>query len=130
MPLSDHEQQLLEQLERQLNAEDPTFADSMQDRDAPARGVGLSVRHLVIGIVVAVLGLGLVLVGVASKLIVVGVLGFLVMAAGVYYASTGRAQGAGAPGTNRAGNTASADSRRSSGFMQRLEQQWEDRRRS
>ena len=29
MPLSEHEQKLLEQLEQQLNAEDPKFARSM-----------------------------------------------------------------------------------------------------
>mgnify|MGYP002653160438 CR=1 FL=1 len=98
MALSERERQLLEQLEQQLNVEDPTFADTMQEeRPRPRPGAGLSGRNLVLGIVVAVLGLGLVLLGVATQLIIVGVLGFLVMAGGVYLATLRRREGGAGP---------------------------------
>ena len=130
MALSERERQLLEQLEQQLNVEDPTFADTMQEeRPRPRPGAGLSGRNLVLGIVVAVLGLGLVLLGVSTQLILVGVLGFLVMAGGVYLATVRRREdGAGARGAS--GRTTRPRSEARGGtFMQRLEQQWEDRHR-
>ena len=46
MPLSEHEQKMLEQLEKQLHEEDPKFADSM-GADALRR---FSTRHIVLGI--------------------------------------------------------------------------------
>ncbi|KTR38212.1 MULTISPECIES: DUF3040 domain-containing protein [Rothia] len=129
MALSERERQLLEQLEQQLNVEDPTFADTMQEeRPRPRPGAGLSGRNLVLGIVVAVLGLGLVLLGVSTQLILVGVLGFLVMAGGVYLATLRRREGGGRSEASGRTNRPRAGERGVS-FMQRLEQQWEDRHR-
>lgn len=128
MPLSEHEQKLLDQLEQQLNAEDPTFVHSMDSSSgSSARGRhGLSVRHLVLGIVIAVLGLAGVLVGVASKLIIVGVLGFVIMGLGVYVATLRSASGKGRK--NSAGPATSRKTQGSgSSFMQRLEKKWEER---
>lgn len=129
MALSERERQLLEQLEQQLHVEDPTFADTMQEEHPRTRpGSGLSGRNLVLGIVVAVLGLGLVLLGVATQLIFVGVLGFLVMAGGVYLATLRRREdGAGPKSSGRTSRPRTQA--RGGSFMQRLEQQWEDRHR-
>ncbi|MDN5639182.1 MAG: DUF3040 domain-containing protein [Actinomycetia bacterium] len=129
MALSERERQLLEQLEQQLHAEDPTFADTMQEEHPRTRpGAGLSGRNLVLGIVVAVLGLGLVLLGVSTQLILVGVLGFLVMAGGVYLATLRRREdGAGPESSGRTSRPRTQA--RGGSFMQRLEQQWEDRHR-
>jgi Flp pilus assembly protein TadB len=120
MPLSEHEQKLLEQLEKQLNEDDPKFASSMGS-DA---GRSWSTRHLVIGVLAALAGIALLLVGVTLQIIVVGVLGFVVMGAGVYFA-TMRSSGVGRSRT--AGGRKSGKPR--SSFMSNLEQRWDERHR-
>ncbi len=118
MPLSEHEQRLLDQLEEQLHAEDPKFAHALGS--GPARS--LSTRHIVIGVLVTIAGIMVLLGGVALKVIVVGILGFLIMGAGVYIAIS-RPKFGGDP-------TAAAKSRskQKSGFMNNLEERWEERR--
>lgn len=122
MPLSEHEQQLLAQLEKQLHQEDPRFASTMQPE--PARGRG-SKRNLVLGVVIAVVGLGIVLVGVASDLLIVGILGFLLMVAGIYWAFVpAKGEAAVPPQRAKRGGPGS-----SSAFLQGLEKKWENRNR-
>src|SRR3954470_10980473 len=75
MPLSEHEQKLLEQLERQLHEDDPKFANSMGSDP----GRSWSTRHIVIGVLATLAGVLLLLVGVSLQNIFVGVLGFVVM---------------------------------------------------
>ena len=82
MPLSEHEQHLLEQMEQALYAEDPKFASQMQGSAARAR----LRRGLAIGAVGVVAGLGLVVLGVASQSIWWGAIGFALMVGGVVYA--------------------------------------------
>ena len=84
MPLSEHEQNLLEQMEQALYAEDPKFASQMQGSAARAR----LRRGLVIGAVGVIAGLGLVVLGVATESIWWGAIGFGLMVAGVAYAIT------------------------------------------
>ena len=127
MPLSEHEQKLLDQLEQQLNAEDPHFAQSMHSETTSStrdRG-GISVRYLVLGIVIAVVGLVGVLAGVASKQVVVGVVGFVVMGLGVYVATLRGSSTKGHKRGSAHGAPKSAGS--SSSFMRRLEEKWEER---
>lgn len=121
MPLSEHEQRLLAEMEKQLN-DDPQFADSVRKAESAGR---FSTRNVALGLLIAVAGLALVLVGVAlSRIpvlgIVIGVVGFGLMCFGVYLAFAKRAgagSAAGGPGGQQ----------RRPGYMQRLEQQWEDR---
>ncbi|MCP3426472.1 DUF3040 domain-containing protein [Rothia sp. AR01] len=123
MPLSEREQKLLEQLEQQLNHEDPKFAESMHGETRGSGTVRMpSVRHIVLGVVVAVIGLAAVIAGVATKLIIIGVVGFVIMGAGVYLATLGKKREAGASG--RADRGASSGQ---SSFMSRLEHQWDKR---
>jgi hypothetical protein len=82
VPLSEHEQHLLEQMEQALYAEDPKFASQMQGSAARAR----LRRGLVIGAVGVIAGLGLVVLGVASESILWGAIGFALMVSGVAYA--------------------------------------------
>lgn len=124
MPLSEHEQRLLDQLERQLHSDDPKFVSAMGsvERRNP------SARRLVLGVLVAVIGLlGLILaVSFKSQLsILVGVLSFLVMLGGTVLASTRpRTQvGAARPGAQQRGRGGARKS-----FMQRLEDRWDRRR--
>ena len=64
MPLSEHEQKMLEQMEQALAAEDPKFASQMQGRSLAT----LQRRRWVIGAVGVIAGLALVLVGVATTI--------------------------------------------------------------
>ncbi|WP_345713117.1 DUF3040 domain-containing protein, partial [Kineococcus glutinatus] len=75
MPLSDHEQRLLEQMERALSADDPKFASAMRGshRAQTAR------RRLLVGGAALVAGLVLLVIGVATPNVVVGVVGFVIM---------------------------------------------------
>ncbi len=119
MPLSEHEQRLLDQLEQQLHAEDPKFASALESD--PARL--FSTRHVVIGVLISIGGVLVLLMGVAWQLIPVGVAGFLVMGAGVYFATLRRRTGkSGTPGSS-----GSARKPRSS-FMSNLEERWDARR--
>ena len=91
MPLSEHEQRLLEQIERALVDDDPKFASTVRtgDRRQKAR------RKLQLGALLVVLGLAVMVGGVAVPNVVVGVLGSLIsfggLALGVlnYKAATG-----------------------------------------
>ncbi|WP_163505529.1 DUF3040 domain-containing protein [Fodinicola acaciae] len=87
MPLSEHEQHLLEQIERALVAEDPKFASTVRAAD-PRHHVR---RRVVLASIVAVVGLALVCVGVVfGKPDVLGVpviaaVGFFAMFGGLVF---------------------------------------------
>ncbi|MGZ4543414.1 MAG: DUF3040 domain-containing protein [Mycobacteriaceae bacterium] len=85
MPLSEHEQRQLQQLEQTLSEQDPKFASQMQGAGAKAAGRG----RIAIGAVGALVGLGLVLVGVNTT-ISIGAAGFALMVASVVFAVSGR----------------------------------------
>jgi hypothetical protein len=91
MPLSDHEQRMLDQIESALYAEDPKFASSV-------RGGGLrapTARRRLQGAALFVIGLGMLVSGVAFKATMIGtfpvlsVVGFVFMFGGVVFAITG-----------------------------------------
>src|ERR1700687_5257521 len=97
MPLSDHEQRMLDQIESALYAEDPKFASSV-------RGGGLrapSARRRLQGAALFVIGLAMLVSGVAFKATMIGtfpilsVFGFVVMFGGVVFAITGPRVGGG-----------------------------------
>jgi hypothetical protein len=126
MPLSEHEQRLLEQMERQLYADDPKLASTL-------RGTGRSLRtrhQLIFGIIGIGIGLALLVAGVASQLWPLGVAGFLVMLGGGWWASTGWQSGGATPtpGTRNQRDDGSGATGRRSGFMNRIEERWERRR--
>ncbi|KAA2258641.1 DUF3040 domain-containing protein [Solihabitans fulvus] len=84
MPLSEHEQRLLDQIERALYAEDPKFASTVRG----ARLRRPSRRRRLQGIALSVLGVALLVLGVMLPLKlagipVVSVVGFLLMFLGV-----------------------------------------------
>jgi hypothetical protein len=91
MPLSDHEQRMLDQIESALYAEDPKFASSVRGGHLRAP----SARRRLQGAGLFVLGLAMLVSGVAFKATMIGgfpvlsVLGFVVMFAGVVFAVTG-----------------------------------------
>lgn len=79
MPLSEHEQRLLDQMERALYAEDPKFATSMRN---PRPTLG-DKRQVVFGVAGLLAGVGLLLGGVSTRMPVIGVLGFVAMLGGL-----------------------------------------------
>jgi hypothetical protein len=119
MPLSEHEQRLLDQLEQQLHADDPKFASHMES----ASGRSLSTRQIVVGSLVAVAGILTLLIGISSQIIALGVLGFLVMGAGVYWATSRRSGGKAGTGGRKASKQP-----KGGGFMSSLEEKWDERR--
>ena len=124
MPLSEHEQRLLEQMEKALYAEDPKLASTL--RGSSLRPADR--RRLILGILGIVAGLGLLLAGVMTPYWELGVVGFVVMLAGAWYAIRRPASAAAAaPGTS-APNRRPKSQRSSSSFMDRLEQRWDRRR--
>jgi protein-S-isoprenylcysteine O-methyltransferase Ste14 len=128
MPLSEHEQRLLEQIERALYAEDPKFVSSVRGGKLrrPSR------RRRLQGIAMFVLGLVLLVVGImlplrAWSIPVVSVLGFLVMFAGAVFALTAGRRGKGGqqvkPGNSSAGDRDTFTQRMEDRFRRRFEEQ-------
>jgi hypothetical protein len=81
VPLSEHEQRLLDEIEQALYAEDPKFASSVRSARSRRR-VRSSMLLCVLG---AVLGLGLVLIGLLANVVVLSVVGFVVLVGAVGY---------------------------------------------
>lgn len=84
MPLSEHEQKLLDQIEQALYAEDPKFAASVRSARAKSR----TRRALTLSVVGVIVGLGLVLVGLVSQIIWPSVIGFVLVVAACGFAVT------------------------------------------
>jgi hypothetical protein len=95
VPLSEHEQRLLDQIERALYAEDPKFASTVRGGRIrkPTR------RRRLQGVALFLLGLVLLVVGLAVRQIyladfpVVSILGFLVMLGGAWLAVSSSGSG-------------------------------------
>lgn len=133
MPLSEHEQRVLEQMEHALYAEDPRFASNLK-KSTPQ---GPSRRRALLGVVLAVIGLGLVLLGVFLSQIWIGGIGFGAMVLGGVWAFSPTTKGSANPNLSVVGGAGPGKSpggkkkpkQRGSGtFMQRMEQRWDKRR--
>ncbi|EHR62184.1 DUF3040 domain-containing protein [Saccharomonospora cyanea] len=132
MPLSEHEQRLLDQIERELYAEDPKFASAVRGTKLrrPTRRRRLQGAALfVVGVAMLVLGVA----GQASFLRIaeipwLSVLGFLVMFGGVLMAVTALGASAEADDSERqrGGGGRSGSSAKSS-FTQRMEDRFRRR---
>lgn len=140
MPLSEHEQRVLEQMEQALYAEDPRFATSLVGKsEARAKR-----RRAALGLLIAIAGLGLVVLAVTMHEIWIGGLGFAAMVFGGVWAMTSpRSRGATLGTVDAAGNvtlhakaggkTGKAHGGKSSGskntgLMNRFEERWDKRR--
>lgn len=75
MPLSEHEQRLLDEIEQALYAEDPKFASSVRSA-RPRNRARLVLALSVVGVLV---GLAVVLFGLTANLILLGVIGFVLI---------------------------------------------------
>jgi Protein of unknown function (DUF3040) len=126
VPLSEHEQRLLEQMERALYAEDPKFVSSLRGTDLRSHYR----RRAVQSAAGFVLGVGMLMAGVIVRgpMIAVSVLGFVLMLASALFAvSSWRKVSTGAE-TPRpaAGRAAKRPVKRS--VSDRFEDRWRKRR--
>ncbi|HLU73182.1 MAG TPA: DUF3040 domain-containing protein [Nonomuraea sp.] len=125
MPLSEHEQRLLDQIEQALYAEDPKWANTVRISDPRSHYK----RRLIKASIGFALGVVLLMVGVVINMIPLGVGGFVVMLAACLWglSSWKRMNGFGdspAPGQPqgkqvRRGNRGT--------FMERMEERWRRR---
>ncbi len=157
MPLSEHEQRQLEQIEQALYADYPRFAHAARRSD-PRVHYKRRVAEAAFGFLI---GIGLLLGGVVSMYIWIGVAGFVVMLACAMWALTswrhmtgtatarapgsvrgagpgrgpgsvrGAGQGRAGPGRGKRPGRAGKDRRSGRGhsprFMERLEERWRRR---
>jgi hypothetical protein len=140
VPLSEHEQRQLEQIEQALYTDYPKLAQAVRAKD-PRIHYKRRVVEAAIGFL---LGVGLLLAGVVSKVIFIGVGGFVVMLACAMWALTswrhmggavtGRAakvsRGPSDAPSQRQGRKPRKDRRaraNGTGFMERLEERWRRR---
>jgi len=78
VPLSEHEQKLLEQIERELINDDPKFASTVRSADGRVRAR----RKLLWAVLCGILGFGMLIGGAVTSEIWLGVLGFCLMFGG------------------------------------------------
>lgn len=126
MPLSEHEQRMLEQMERALYAEDPKFATALE-----GSGLRTYTRRRVYQAVAGFLvGIALLMAGMVAQQIWISVVGFLVMLGCAVLAVTGWRK-APKPGEQQAGGGTAAGGRQTRqrrSTMNRIEERWQRRR--
>lgn len=126
MPLSDHEQRLLEQIERALYAEDPKFASTVSSTDLRTHAR----RRVRRAVVLLVLGLGALLAGVITGTIALGVAGFCLMLLALVYAASQYKKIGGRPDLRVAGSekaTGRRGKQRRTPLLQRMEERFRRR---
>jgi predicted lipid-binding transport protein (Tim44 family) len=123
VPLSEHEQRQLEQIEQALRAGDPRFAHAVRAADPRARYK----RRATTATLGFLIGVGLLLAGVVINVALIGVAGFLLMlacsmrAVTSYRRMTGTTTGRARAKDRRAGKQAGAR------LTERLEERWRRR---
>jgi len=135
VPLSEHEQRQLEQIEQALRAGDPRFADAVQAADPRVRYK----RRVIAAALGFLAGAGLLLAGVVVNIILIAVAGFAVMLACSLWAVTSYQRMTGittgrVPGEDRIiglkpriAKRRRAGNQGGSGMMGRLEERWRRR---
>ncbi len=133
VPLSEHEQRLLEQMERALHEEDPKLASTLRH----GSNYTVNGRQVLLGAVGVSLGLCGLLGGVITSLVVLGVVGFLLMLGGVLLIGSAfrtpkqvaEANAAGAAGsTTKRAKSAKTSKQSTEGFISKVEERWRKRR--
>lgn len=118
MALSEREQRLLEEMERNLYNNEADVVTTLGAARTP------NYRAMAIGSIVALVGLVTMLLGVSGDLTVVGIVGFAIMFTGVMVAVA--VPGKPVEGRPSAGSSKPA-SGSGSGFMEQLNERWERR---
>jgi hypothetical protein len=123
MPLSEHEQRLLEEMERSLYHNDADFVGSVGPRRSKP-----SYRSIALGILIAIVGVIGLIVGVLIQIPIVGILGFVVMFGGVLLAVAPPRRSTVEQEAESAAHAAHDEPRQTqSGFMDKLNERWDKR---
>jgi hypothetical protein len=130
MPLSEHEQRLLDQIERALYAEDPKFATTVRSTDLRThmrRRIGRMIALFVVGFV-------MIFVGVIANVIAVSVLGFVIALGAMALGGNAYKRLNGGPALRSvdgpargARKTRSGSTRTEGSAKERLEERWRKR---
>ncbi|RCV56701.1 DUF3040 domain-containing protein [Marinitenerispora sediminis] len=124
MPLSEHEQRMLEQIERALYAEDPKFANTVRQTNPQVHYK----RWIIKASIGFVLGVCLLMGGVIAKAPAVGAIGFIVMLACTLWGLSGWRRVAGSSPGETAGTPQPRQRRQQRpGMMDRFEERWRRR---
>lgn len=116
MPLSEHEQRLLDEMERNLYGHDADVTStSFVGMPRP------NYRAIILGVIIALAGLGGLIAGVMLQNVFIGIAGFAAMFVGVLVASR--------PGAPAQATATSTRPQKTSGssFIKRMEQRWDER---
>lgn len=141
MPLSEHEQRLLSEMEQRLLADDPRFASAMRHSTTG----GQPKQRLALGVLGVLIGLAGMLVAIYNSMVPFAVIGFVIMLGSAYWAIAMPKRQTGPQGVvsndgtvqppasgRRVGGSSRATRRprrgSGEGFTQRMEQRWERRR--
>ncbi len=118
MALSEHEQRLLAEMERNLYENEADIVTTLGERRS------LNHRAIALGVIIALAGVITMLVGVYQNITIVGILGFAVLFIGVMVAVATPAKKTSAtlPPSTSATPTPSGGS-----FMDRLNERWDRR---
>ena len=135
MPLSEHEQRMLEEMERNLYHNDADFVATVGTR----RGKP-NYTFIVVGILVAILGIGIIVTGVVLQQPLIGIAGFIIMFVGALLAisppkrsgvpeepSAAERAGASARSSSGRPSNGKANGQSSGGFMDRMNERWDKR---
>jgi hypothetical protein len=126
VPLSEHEQRQLEQIEQALYSDYPRFANAVRASD-PRVHYRRRVIEAALGFV---LGVGMLLAGVLTRYLWIGVAGFVVMVACAMWALTSYRHMNGVASSRSQGKSKKKQRRKrepSSGLMERMEERWRRR---
>ena len=126
MPLSEHEQRQLEQIEQALYADHPRLARAMRSKDPKVHYR----RRLVQSCAGFVIGIGALVAGVLLKYPWLDIVGFVIMVASSVWAITSYRRMAGVSADRRAGaarGRKAAKPATNAGMMDRLEERWRRR---
>lgn len=118
MPLSEQEQRLLDEMERNLYQHDVDFVAALSGR----RGKP-NYTWIVLGSIIGVLGVVVVLVGISTQLAVIGFVGFVMILGGVLLALARRSTMID-PASPTGASSASTPKQ---GFMDRMNERWDKR---
>jgi len=119
MPLSEYEQRVLEQMERQLSSDDPKLVHALQ-------GAPTGMRRWLLTGAGALAGLSVLVIGAATGNPLVGVLGFVAMFVSVVLAFSPPRRRGPAGAVQPDGSVRRKKS--SAGFLERMEHRWDRRR--
>lgn len=123
MPLSEHEQRMLDQIERALYQDDPKFASSVDERRIRRRRPFIAGTAFVVGLVCLVSGVMLAQNQLALG-VIASVVGFLLMVGGVALLVFGQPGGhRGAPVATPSPKAHSLSDRMEQRFRRRFEQE-------